>query len=36
VSCKRRTSYFDAIAKISATIGTTTGSIYITCDGLGF
>ncbi len=36
VSCKHRTSYFDAIAKISATIGATTGSIYITCDGLGF
>jgi hypothetical protein len=36
VSCKHRSSYFDGIAKISATIGTTTGSIYVTCDGLGF
>jgi hypothetical protein len=34
VSCKRRTSYFDGFAVISATIGTTSGSIYVTCDGL--
>ncbi len=36
VTCKRRSSYFDGSAKISATIGTTTGSITVTCDGLGF
>jgi hypothetical protein len=34
VSCKRRTSYFDGNATISATIGTTKGSISITCDGV--
>ena len=34
VSCKRRTSYFDGLATISATIGSTTGWIYIVCDGL--
>jgi len=35
VSCKRRTSYYDGLATISATIGSTTGWIYIVCDGLG-
>jgi uncharacterized protein YjdB len=34
VSCKRRNSFFDGIALISATIGTKTGSIYVTCDGI--
>ncbi len=34
VSCKRRTSYYDGLATISATIGSTTGWIYIVCDGL--
>jgi hypothetical protein len=35
VSCKRRTSYFDGLATIYATIGNTTGWIYVVCDGLG-
>ena len=34
VSCKRRNSYFDGIALISATIGSRTGSIVVVCDGL--
>ena len=36
VGCKRRTSYFEqGLAAIYATIGKTTGWIYVVCDGLG-
>ena len=35
VSCKRRTTYADGNTTISATIGTTTGSAQVTCEGLG-
>jgi hypothetical protein len=34
VSCKRRNSYLDGVALISATIGKTTGSIFVVCDGI--
>jgi hypothetical protein len=36
LSCKRRYSYSDGNAIISATSGTTTGSSNITCEGRGF
>lgn len=35
LSCKRRYSYSDGSTRISAAIGTTTGSANITCEGLG-
>ncbi len=36
VSCTRRTSHADAKATISATVGTTTGSTQVNCEGLGY
>jgi hypothetical protein len=36
VSCKRRTSYSDGEAIISATVGAITGSTQVTCEGRGY
>jgi Bacterial Ig-like domain (group 2) len=36
VSCKHRTSYSDGKATIFATIGNTSGSTQVTCEGLGY
>jgi hypothetical protein len=36
VMCKAPHSYQDGKATISATVGSTTGSISVVCEGLGF
>jgi hypothetical protein len=36
VTCKKPTSWFDGLAKISAASGTQTGSTVVTCEGLFF
>jgi hypothetical protein len=35
VSCKTPHSYYDGHATISASVGSVSGSTYVTCEGLG-